>query len=567
MATSSEGFKGLAATKYKGVQIDLLEGHIHEFKGNFIAIPIPANNMIFSKRFSAKRVFEAAGDANGEGALSIEVKKGATAPLEDREGSVNVTRAYELEPGVKKIIHHGTAGLEIPQPDGIKIALKATALVIDNLVKKRLRNPSDKELPAQIGIVLPPPEGEDVREDKRDEAYRRKLVDHFVDELPKHLKYSLAPAGVNAPPESFNAPAGPAVARGPSGGQYRATSSGLPTATRTCCPAAEPAQSPLKPPSEHDSPEENIDQDIGDHNDDEKKIEDVDNNSNQDPGDEEKEEGDEEGYGEEVEDKTYKGVLIELCAGVIYHFPSANPKGPPYARILVTDAVIELDGSGGADDESIHAAASRLLQDQLRETFRPRKLETTVKIEARKKLEAEELQISREELKKNLDNLYRRIGEEKRFEREKKHAERAAAEKAKETRKYMVLVQTGKLRPVQGTSEDVPMTQPTRHIRHEAKEGQRRGKVLFTAMPAKSGPQISRKIPGTRRSPAQKMSARKTVEEAVTEPRPGKEGCFLAPEQIVDSGIGTRLRTGPKRSRSDIEEQQVASKQSKRLKM
>lgn len=118
----------------------------------------------------------------------------------------------------------------------------------------------------------------------------------------KHLKYSLAPAGVNAPPESFNAPAGPAVARGPSGGQYRATSSGLPTATRTCCPAAEPAQSPLKPPSEHDSPEENIDQDIGDHNDDEKKIEDVDNNSNQDPGDEEKEEGDEEGYGEEVEE-------------------------------------------------------------------------------------------------------------------------------------------------------------------------------------------------------------------------------------------------------------------------
>lgn len=210
---------------------------------------------------------------------------------------------------------------------------------------------------------------------------------------------------------------------------------------------------------------------------------------------------------------------------------------------------------------------SRLLQDQLRETFRPRKLETTVKIEARKKLEAEELQISREELKMNLDNLYRRIGEEKRFEREKKHAERAAAEKAKETRKYMVLVQTGKLRPVQGTSEDVPMTQPTRHIRHEAKEGQRRGKVLFTAMPAKSAPQISRKIPGTRRSPAQKMSARKTVQEAVTEPRPGKEGCFLAPEQIVDSGIGTRLRTGPKRSRSDIEEKQVASKQSKRLKM
>ena len=74
--------------------------------------------MIFSKRFSAKvirerqhklttsqRVFEAAGDANGEGALSIEVKKGATAPLEDHEGSVNVTRAYELDPGVKKIIH------------------------------------------------------------------------------------------------------------------------------------------------------------------------------------------------------------------------------------------------------------------------------------------------------------------------------------------------------------------------------------------------------------------------------------------------------------------------------
>ena len=87
----------------------------------------------------------------------------------------------------------------------------------------------------------------------------------------KHLKYSLALAGVNAPPASYNAPAGPAVANGPSGGQYRATSSGLLTATRTCCPAAEPAQSPLKPPSEHDSPEENIDQDIGDYNDEEKK--------------------------------------------------------------------------------------------------------------------------------------------------------------------------------------------------------------------------------------------------------------------------------------------------------
>ena len=118
MATSSKDFRSLATTKYKGVQVDLFEGHIHDFKGNFIAISIPANNMIFSKRFSAEyirarkhkititqRAFEAAGDANGEGDLSIEVKKGITTPLEDREGSVKVTRAYGLEPGVKKIIH------------------------------------------------------------------------------------------------------------------------------------------------------------------------------------------------------------------------------------------------------------------------------------------------------------------------------------------------------------------------------------------------------------------------------------------------------------------------------
>ena len=233
----------------------------------------------------------------------------------------------------------------------------------------------------------------------------------------KHFEYSSAPAGVDALPVPYAAPAGPAMASGLSGGASTArrpsnkSRTGEPVATS----AANPFQSPLKPPSEHDSPEENTDHDVDDNIDDDN-FEDADNNSNQDPADEENEEDDEEGFAEEEKEeslegdqaevqkegeeegqeegqeeeqeegqaenqptqpgqpaplpnsivsKTYKGVLIELCVGDIAHFPSANPKGPPYARILVTDAAIELDGSGGADDEAIHTAAGPLLKDAL----------------------------------------------------------------------------------------------------------------------------------------------------------------------------------------------------------
>ncbi|PVH87568.1 hypothetical protein DL98DRAFT_525607 [Cadophora sp. DSE1049] len=836
MVANTQEFKSFATTKYKGVQVDVLEGHIHEFKGTFIAIPIPTNHMVFNKRFSAnelrarlqkftiaQRVFEAAGDASGDGELSIEVKRGATGTLEDREGSVKVTRAYGLEPGVKKIIHayhpkfpsgddpdnlpsrlerlwdtyttifdtayadeNFVLDMKIaisplstelqdwrsPQPRGTVIALKAIGLFINNLIKKRLRNISGKEPPAQIAIILPPPEGEDVRADKRDEAFRLELVQHFVTELPKHLEYSLAPSGVNETPVSPVAPAAPATTSDPSGGPSGGPSSGSSgaasstvltgrrtsdepsTGRSTAAPIDNPPLSPLTI-SEHSSPEANNDHEAGDQPDD-------DNNDGNDKStpDPDGEEGEEEG--EEEEDhfveaaplpkstisRRYKGVLIELCAGDIAHFPSANPKGPPYARILVADAAIELDGKSGPDDVAIYAAAgpllraaltdlkkrdgyvnertrvwttgsynlgligvrriihaigplyhprasdksndktrndlyhtyhntlyeavkpenvianmmvafsllstnknnfpyaeamrialeevmkfilhgnvgginhvvfvvprknddrvkpfedamrkifdeeeahekneessevsdsdsddedsnggegpsnpnarttrarkskqeksktdtdknkkteradkkkakeaaaaaaresdarARLLRDQLRETFKVRAVESAIQIAARQKApQAEESKRMREELKKNLDDLYNRIGEGKKKEREKKHAERAAAEKVKEKGK-------------------------------DREKGKR--------------------IPAAKRSPIKKSPAKKIAEEpAAAESSSDEEEFFLAPEQITDTGIGTRSKTREKRSREDVEERQVASKQAKRLK-
>jgi hypothetical protein len=40
-----------------------------------------------------------------------------------------------------------------------------------------------KKIPSQIAIILPPAEGEDVREDKRDEAFRANLEQHYIEEL------------------------------------------------------------------------------------------------------------------------------------------------------------------------------------------------------------------------------------------------------------------------------------------------------------------------------------------------------------------------------------------------
>ncbi|KAK0119948.1 hypothetical protein ONS95_011372 [Cadophora gregata] len=448
MAARNQGFKTLATTKYKGVQVDILEGHIHDFNGTFISFPIPTNNTIFNSRFSAKdlrarlhkftvaqRVFEAAGDTNGAGELSKEIKKGATGALADREGTLKVTSACGLEPGVKKIIHvyhpsflddenpdympsrlellwdtysaifdtayakeNYVPGMKIaisplctelpdwrsPQPHGTKNALKAIAGFIRHLIGKIQIQNLEIEPPEQIAIVIPPPEGEDVRQDKRDEEFRQQLVQNFVTELPTQLVYSLAPPNENAAyllpaflvaPSTSNAirgektepiSAAKSAAATPTGGPSTRSPLHIKAKTRRCISpiVSIPPQSPLKPLSECNASEENNDDNAddqpGDNNDDE---DEEDSDCNSDPDEEEQDQFvDATPLPESIIRRIYKRVLIQLCAGDIAHFPSLNPKGPPYARIVVTDAAIEMDGNGGLDDEAIHAAAGPMLK-------------------------------------------------------------------------------------------------------------------------------------------------------------------------------------------------------------
>ncbi|KAG4438064.1 hypothetical protein IFR05_006430 [Cadophora sp. M221] len=256
MAPGTQEFRVVARKNYRGVQVDILEGHIHQFKATFIAAPLPTNHRAFPAYHDASKVradpsmnlsvtmklFEAAGDPDGNGQLSEEVKRDARETQAEREGRVKVTASYKLAPGVKAIIHafhpkfprtedaaamdksfellrntytaifaaaydqdNYVPGMKIalarlgtalpdwrsPQPDGTIIALTAIRTFIDSLI---IDNDDNKRLPAQIAIILPPPEGDDVREDKRDEEFRFEIEKHYATELPKILKKVATPS-------------------------------------------------------------------------------------------------------------------------------------------------------------------------------------------------------------------------------------------------------------------------------------------------------------------------------------------------------------------------------------
>ncbi|CZS89398.1 uncharacterized protein RAG0_00809 [Rhynchosporium agropyri] len=114
----TQGFRATAEHTYRSVQVDLLEGHIHEFQAQVIAIPIPANNRVSvsfnaaqiraneSMKLSvAQRVYKAAGDSDGTGQRSQKVRQGASRSTAEREGTAKLTGSYNLAPGVKSIVH------------------------------------------------------------------------------------------------------------------------------------------------------------------------------------------------------------------------------------------------------------------------------------------------------------------------------------------------------------------------------------------------------------------------------------------------------------------------------
>ncbi|KAH7354812.1 hypothetical protein BKA65DRAFT_228987 [Rhexocercosporidium sp. MPI-PUGE-AT-0058] len=210
------------------------------------------------------------------------------------------------------------------QPQGTVIALTAIQKFIDTLI---VVNDAQRKLPSQIAIILPPAEGDDVREDKRDEEFRLELQQHYIVELPKHLKNVAAPSPrrppppprppANKPAEKHAKPVVRSIVKPPRG-------------------AAGGIKPPVKPPVKPTPP-----QVVN------KKFIPATPLPNA------------------ITSNVYKKILIQLCSGDIANFLPARSTRPPYACILVTDAAIELDGSGGPDDIAIHAAAGPLLQQAL----------------------------------------------------------------------------------------------------------------------------------------------------------------------------------------------------------
>ncbi|KAL2070641.1 hypothetical protein VTL71DRAFT_13667 [Oculimacula yallundae] len=384
---TTQNFKVITTKNYRGVQVDLLEGHIHEFQATIIAIPMASNNRAFqnftisqiraNKSMSltvAQRLYEAAGDPTGTGALTRELKKGAKGTAAAREGTAKSTDAFRLA-AVERIVHayhpkYPYTGTKVaqdeaeeklfrtyeamfncaydednlavgvifalsplgaaspdwrfPQPLASAMAVESIKRVIDLLIDSpNARRP----IPVQIAIILPPEEGDDVRQDKKEEPLRLELEQHFIKEFERFETVEVVSPQRPSPFSSPSPSPSPKPRHDPTGEVS----------------PKKPQQEP-KEPVEQRAPSPELEPEVRP----------------------ERQRIMPEGFVKATPLKDslisleYKNILIQVCSAA-----PILPAGPPYAHIYVTDAAIELKGNGGAENAAVHERAGPILQEAL----------------------------------------------------------------------------------------------------------------------------------------------------------------------------------------------------------